>query len=195
MLLNEATRVQDMLVEKLRELNLESVLRQDKSQCLDMGDSVFLEVVLSDGAELERVETMVAELKEALGARGTRVDSIVRAIWEVVDVQSHGAAYGKDGAPRAAEEFYVSLRSGARMHTAVAETTWGTMDAVRRRPDRQVATGKAEEKRVREELVAMIRKFVEYELRQGGLGYWDPVKHPRRELNEAAILFLSGQRN
>jgi hypothetical protein len=59
MLLNEATRVQDMLVEKLRELNLESVLRQDKSQCLDMGDSVFLEVVLSDGAELERVETMV----------------------------------------------------------------------------------------------------------------------------------------
>jgi hypothetical protein len=54
MLVNEANLVQDMPVGRLREAHLEGVLRPEKSQCLDMDDTVFLEVVLSDGAELER---------------------------------------------------------------------------------------------------------------------------------------------
>ncbi len=195
MLVNEANRVQDMLLERLREANLESVLRPDASQCLDMEDSVFLEVVLSDGAELERVEAIVADLKEVFSARGIRVDSIVRAVWDVVDVKSHGQACGKDGAPRAAEEFYVTMRSHNRVHTTVVEITWGTMAAVRCRLGGQAATGKADEKQVREEVFALVRKFVEYELRQGGLGYWDPLKHPRRELNEPAVLFFAAQRD
>lgn len=195
MLVNEATHVQDMLLEKLREANLEGLLRRDKSQCLDMEDSVFLEVVLSDGAELERVEAIVAELSEVVGARGTRVDSLVRALWQVIDVTSQGPAYGTDGAPRAAEQFYVALKSGSRMQTTIVEITWGTMALFRHRLDMQTSTGKTDEKRVREEVVAMIRKFVEYELRQGGTSYWNPLKYPRRELNEPAILFLAAERD
>jgi hypothetical protein len=195
MLVNEANHVQDMLVERLRQANLESVLRADKSQYLGMEDSVFLEVVLSNAAELDRVEAIVAEVKDAFRTWGTRVDAIVGAVWDVVDVKSHGPAYAKDGAPRAAEEYYVTLKSGEREHTVVVEITWGTMAAVRYRPGGQAATGKAEEKQVRGEVVVLIRKFVEYELRQGGRAYWDPLKHPRRELNEPGVLFFSAQRD
>jgi len=195
MLVNEANLVQDMLVERLREAHLESVLRPEKSQCLDMEDHVWLEVVLSDGAELERVEGIVAELKEIFRARGTRVDGIIRAVWDVVDVESHGPAYGKDGSPRAAEEFYATLKSRNRIHTVVVEFTHGATIAVRHRLNGQAATGKADDKQVRDAVVALVRKFVEYELRQGGLGYWDPLKHPRRELNEPAVLFFSTRRD
>jgi len=152
-------------------------------------------VVLSDGAELERVEGIVARLKEIFRARGIRVDSLVRAVWDVVDVKSHGPAYGKDGAPRAAEELYLSLKSGNRVHTTVVEITWGTMAAIRYRLGEQAAKGKADEKQVRDEAFGLVRKFVEYELRQGGLGYWDPLQHPRRELNEPAVLFFSARRD
>jgi hypothetical protein len=195
MLVNEANLVQEMLVHRLREVHREGVLHPEKSQCLDMEGSVWLELVLSDGAELERVEAMVAAVREEFRVRGISVDSIVRAVWDVVDVKSNGPAYGKDGAPRAAEEFYVTMRSGNRVHTTVVEITWGTMAAVRYGLGGQAATGKADEKQVRDEVFALVRKFVEYELRQGGLGYWDPLKHPWRELNEAAVLFFSSQRD
>jgi hypothetical protein len=171
------------------------VLLADNWQCLDMEDSVWLEMVLSDGSELERVEGIVAELKEIFRARGTRVDGIIRAVWDVVEVKSHGPAYGKDGSPRAAEEFYATLKSGNRVHSVVVELTHGANFAVRHRLDGQAATGKADEKQVRDAVVALVRKFVEYELRQGGLGYWNPLKHPRRELNEPAVLFFSAQRD
>jgi hypothetical protein len=105
MLANEAIQVQDMLLQKLREGNLSNVLRMDLSQFLDMEDFVFAEVVLSDGAELDRVEAIVGELKDAVRARGTKVDCIVRAVWEVTQVKDQGTAYGKDGAPRAAQVF------------------------------------------------------------------------------------------
>jgi hypothetical protein len=195
MLVNEASLVQDMLLERLREAHLESVLLPGKSQCLDMEDSVWLEMVLTDGSELERVEGIVAELKEIFRARGTRVDAIIRAVWDVVEVKSHGPAYGKDGSPRASEEFYATLKSGNRVHSVVVEFTHGATFAVRQRLDGQAATGKADEKQVRDAVVELVRKFAEYELRQGGLGYWNPLKHPRRELNEPAVLFFSTRRD
>ncbi len=40
MLVNEANLVQDILIERLREAHLEEVVRPEKSQCLDMEDSV-----------------------------------------------------------------------------------------------------------------------------------------------------------
>jgi len=195
MLVNEANLVQDMLLERLREAHLESVLLPDKSQCLDMEDSVWLEMVLSDGAELDRFETVVAEVKHAFGARGIRVDGIVRAVWAVTDVKSHGPAYGKDGAPRAAEEFHVTLQSSKRVETVAVVITWAAKAAIRARLDGQAPTGKAQDNQVRDKVVALVRQFVEYELRQGGLGYWDPLKHQRRELNEPAVLFFSTQRD
>jgi hypothetical protein len=38
-----------------------------------------------------------------------------------------------------------------------------------------------------------VRSFVEHELSLGGTSYWDPVLHPRRDLSDAAMLFLVGQ--
>jgi hypothetical protein len=195
MLVNQANLVQDMLFERLREAHVEEVLCPEKWQCLDMEDSVWLEAVLSDGAELERVEANVAEVKDAFRARGTRVDSIVRAMWNVVDVQSHGPAYGEDGAPRAAEEFYVTLQSGERAETVAVAITSAATAAIRARLDAETQTGKAQDNQVRDKVVALVRKLVEYELRQVGLGYWDPLKHPQREVNEPAVLFFSTQRD
>jgi hypothetical protein len=181
MLANNAIQVQDMLLQKLREANLSNVLRMDLSQFLDMEDFVFAEVVLSDGAELDRVEAIVGDLKDAVRACGTKVDCIVRALWEVTQVKDHGTAYGKDGAPRAAHEFYVTVKSGTQVHTVVVEISWGTMEAFRRKRD--------------EEIVKIIRKFVGYQLRRGGTSYWDPLKYPRMELNDAAIAFMSAQQD
>src|SRR5262249_32368758 len=101
MMIDEAARVQEMLFEQLREANLSRVLCADKTRFLDMEEYVFMEVVLSDGAELGRVEAIVHDLKETLRGQGRRIDSIVRAVWEVTDVKDHGTAYGADAAPRA----------------------------------------------------------------------------------------------
>lgn len=193
MLVNGANLVQEMLVDRLRAAHLEGAVRPEKSQCLDIEDSVWLELVLSDGVELERVEAIVAEVKDAFRARGIRIDGIVRAAWKVTDLQSRGPAYGKDGAPRAAEEFYVTLQSGERVETVAVAITWAANAVIRARLDAEAPTGKAQNNHVRDKVVALVRKFVEYELRQGGLGYWDPVKHQRRELNEPAVLFFSAR--
>ena len=179
MIVNEAEKVQDLLLHKLREEYISNVFRADLTQFLDMDDYVFMEVVLSDGAELGRVEAIVADLKHTLSARGTRVDSIVRAVWEVTDVKDHGTAYGKDGAPRAAHEYYVTLKSGRRPTTVIVEIGWGTMESFKRKGDR--------------EITEIIRKFVNYELKRGGTSYWDPLKNSRLELTEAAIAFISGR--
>ena len=195
MLVGEAKAVQDMLIERLRAAHLEGVVRPENSHCLDMEDSVWLEVVLSDGARLEYLEAIVAEVKDTFGARGIRVDSIVSAVWAVTDVQSRGPAYGKDGAPRAAEEFHVTLQSGERVETVAVAVTLGATAAIRASLDAEAPTGKAQNNLVRVKVVALIRKFVEYELRQGGLGYWNPLKHPRRELNEPAASFFSAHRD
>ena len=179
MMVNEATKIQEMLVQKLREANLSYLLRMDKTQFLDMEDYVFMEVVISNGAELDRVEAIVADLSQSLSARGTRTDSIVRAVWEVTDVLDHGTAYGQDGAPRAAHEFYVTLKSGARLHTVVVEISWGAMESFK---------GKSNE-----EIAKIVRKFVSYELKRGGTSYWNSVKYPRLKLSEAAISFISAR--
>ncbi len=179
MMVNEAARVEEMLIRKLREENLSNVLRMDKTQFLDMDDYVFGEVVISDGAELDRVEGIVAGLVETLIARGTRVDSIVRAVWEVTDIRDHGTAYGQDGAPRAAHEFYVGLKSGTRSETIVVEIGWGTMESFKRKSDREIAE--------------IIRTFVNCELKRGGTSYWDPLKDSRVELSEAAIAFIAAR--
>jgi hypothetical protein len=194
MMVNEPAQVEEMLIQKLREANLANVLRADKTQVLDMEDYLFLEVVLADGAELHRVAVIVDELQRTLGAHGTRVDTIVRALWEVTEVRDHGTAYGKDGAPRAAHEFYITLKSGMRFETVVVEIGWGSMESFRRKLDAKTMGGKADENTVAREIVKIIRKFVARELQRGGASYWDPLRTQRLELNEPAIAFISAQR-
>jgi hypothetical protein len=46
----------------------------------------------------------------------------------------------------------------------------------------EAPAGKAQNIQVRDKAIALVRKFVEYELRLGGLGCWNPLKHSYREL-------------
>jgi hypothetical protein len=40
-----------------------------------------------------------------------------------------------------------------------------------------------------ESLKKVVRDFVAIQLSVGGTSYWDPIRYPRQELNEAAVLY------
>jgi hypothetical protein len=192
MMVNEATQVEELLIRKLQHAHLAKLMLLDKSQFLDMEDYVFMEVVLTDGAELDRVETIVRDLTQNLGARGIKVDSIVRAVWEVTDVQDNGTAHGADGAPRAAREFRVTLKSGNRLQNVIVDVSWGGMEFLAHKLG--LSRGRTDyQSRLTEEMVKTSRKFVVHELTRGGTSYWNPIKYSHLELNDPAMAFILAQ--
>jgi len=177
--------VHDLLFEKLQANGVAESVHRELSQVLDFPEEFFVEVVLRDAAKMPQAERAILELTETLKAKGVELNARVRAIWEVKDVQSEGAAYGPGGAPRAATRFRVLLRSGGREESVCINVTWLAVEELRRR----TGTGGQQEREVLRQLVA---EFVKMELELGGMNYWDPTRFPEKDLKAAAMSYLLG---
>lgn len=190
MTFNEA---EERLERQLRESGLAQFLDRERSQFLDLADQIFVEIVLNDATRLDDAEKIIRNLARELNAQGIHLDSVVRAVWEVVDVAFAGPSRSPDGGIRASSEFHVTLKSGTRIHRVTVDVFWGASEFLEQKFSLK-GEGVHRRRQVSNEMLTnAVRSFVQHQLSAGGTSYWDPIRFPRVQLNDAAMLFLLGQ--
>src|SRR6266852_2502793 len=186
------------LEKRLREAGLAQFVNRERSQFLDLEGEVFAEVVLNDGSVLDEVEKIVHLAADEMKTQGVSLDSIVRALWEIVSVEYTGRTSRTPDLTnwRAAEEFRVVLRSGTRECHVIVNVTWGAIELLERKvglrekePSAALPPGHV----VREMVGPIVRRFIEQALSRGGASYWDPLQFSQIELTATDMSFLLGQ--
>ncbi len=189
--------IEELLDRRLREANLSRFVNKEQSQFLDFPDELFVEVVLNDATFLGEVEKIIRHTAQELkNDRNITLDSVIRAVWEIVDVSYIGPSRSADGGLRAAYEFHVTLKSGDRQHRVIVDVFWGAMEFLEQKLGLQkfLAGPEGAKGHLDEEMVAKtVRSFIQHQLSLGGISYWDPLLYPRLEMNDAAMLFVLGQ--
>jgi len=185
-------QAEELLERQLRDSGLVQFIDRERSQFLDLADQIFVEIVLKDATRLDDAEKIIRTLARELNAQGIHLDSVVRAVWEVVDVLYVGPSRSPDGGIRASSEFHVTLKSGARTHRVVVDVFWGASEFLEEKFSLKSQGRRGSQVSI-EMLANAVSSFVQHQLSLGGTGYWDPIRFPRLELNDAAMLFLMGQ--
>jgi hypothetical protein len=180
--------------DKLQQAGILAALNEEKSQFLDLSDSFFAEIVLNDGSKLAGAERIVRTVKEQLGEKGVRLDSIVRAVWQVKGVDFVGPARAVSGGLKAALEFEAVLESGARQCKATIELTLAALNKLREKlalPERVGFPGWASDGDVdAATLKKVVAEYLDFQLASGGESYWDPLLFPKLELNEWTVSYM-----
>ncbi len=182
----ETDRLRKNLDAVMKDVGVARVVNRELSQVLDMSDHIFVEVVLNDASKQEEVERAVASLAERQKKRDQPIDYIVRSRWKVGSVEQSDAI-SVSGVMRAAIPFIAQLVSGRRTHSVPVWLTFAAREFLATKP---LAPGLSESALMK----AAVKEFLQDQLKLGGTSYWDPLKYPVSDLNEAAMLFLSGFR-
>jgi hypothetical protein len=188
-----STQVEELIDRQLREAGLPDVVNKAHSQFLDMQDQIFVEIVLNDATHLDAVERVIRNTTEELKSQGIILDSVVRALWEILDVSFVGPSRSADGGLRAASLYDVTLKSGKRQHHVAVDVYWGAVEFLKQKRGLGKLTSKTRREFQADVVAKAVWSFVQDQLSQGGTGYWSPVLYPRREMNDAAMLFVFGQ--
>jgi hypothetical protein len=193
-------QVQTLLERKFQEANLSQFVNRDHSQFLDLsGGEVFAEVVLNEGSALDEAEKLVSQIAEELSQHGIRLNSVVRALWEIASIEYLGDSTTPDFAQgRAAEEFRVILKAGSRQQAIRVDVTWAAIDIIRHKlgleyPGTPPNHSLSPEHVLREIVAPVVRTFLEEQLRHGGINYWDLLLSSHLELTATDMSFLLGQ--
>lgn len=183
----------DTLEEMIRAVGLSEAVNWELSQVLDFPDAYFVEVVLNDASKLHEAERVLAKVAGQLGKNGVQVDWIVRALWEVREVEFFGPARSEEGTIRTALTFKVLLQSGARRQEAYVDVTFAALDRLREKRGITIdVVGWAPQRGdvSPDALAGVVRDFLTLQLSDGGTSYWDPIRLPRQELTAAAMSYL-----
>lgn len=187
------TQAEELYERRLRESGLDQFRDRERSQFLDLQDQIFVEIVLNDATRLDDAERIVRNLAREFKDQGIHLDSVVRAVWEIGDVGYLGPSRTSDGGLRAALEFHVTLKSGTRLHSVTVDVSWGAAEFLEQKFSLKSKGARHGNQVGKEMLVKAVRSFVQHQLTAGGTSYWDPIRFPRLEVNDAAMLFLMGQ--
>jgi hypothetical protein len=182
-----ASELEKAIREQLEKDGLWQLVDQRKSQFLEFPDGLFAEIVLGDGSELAAAESVVRELRESLEKQGIELDAIVRSTWTVQNVGDPRPAISVTGGIRAAWSFPATLVSGDLTKEIEVDVTMLAVDAIKRKVKESVEN--VDEKAAMKEVV---KEFLKLELSFGGESYWDPMRYPKQELNDSALLYLFG---
>jgi hypothetical protein len=176
-------RLKAQFADALNTAGVSRVVNQKLSQFLDLGDFFFVEVVLNDASLQEAAEKAVKEFVDNQTRLGQRIDYIVRSRWNILGVdRSDTISVG--GVMKAAIPFVARLESGQKV---ISVPVWVTESARLFLANRPLALGLSET----DLLKAAVQEYLQEQLRLGGTSYWDPLKYPVADLNEAAMLFLA----
>lgn len=184
------TKVEELLEHRLQDAGLAKFVNKDRSQFLNLMDELFVEIVLNDGAALSDVEKIVRHTAEELKAQGIRLDTIVRALWEVTRIDYVGPSRSSDGGFRAASNFRATLKSGSRECHVTVDVFMSATEFLKRK----LGGAKQEQGVSMTNMIApVVKEFLREQLRSGGLSYWDPLVYSELDLSEATMSFLLGQ--
>jgi hypothetical protein len=188
-----SNQVEEFIERKLRQAGLSVAINKAHSQFLDMQDEMFVEVVLDDATHLEDVEKIVRNTAQELKLQGIKLDSVVRALWEIVDVSFVGPSRSADGGIRAAILYDVTLKSGNRQLHIAVDVFWGAVEFLKQKRGSTKLTPKNMREFQSEVVAKAVWSFVQHQLSLGGTSCWSPLLYPRLEMNDAAMLFVFGQ--
>jgi hypothetical protein len=186
-------QVEESIERRLREAGLSKFVNREQSQFLDMQNEVFVEVVLNDGTALADVEKIIRETAQELKTQGIKLDSVVRALWEIDDVSFVGPSRSADGGVRAASLYDVTLKSGNRQQHVGVDVFWGALEFLKQKRGLGKLTSRNKRGFQNEVVAKAVWSFVQHQLSLGGTSYWSPVLRPQLEMNDAAMLFVFGQ--
>ena len=171
-----------ILSEAFRSVGLSRYVVRDQSQLFEIPEGFFVETVLSDGSKLEEAENLIASIRCEVGAQGSHLIPILRAIWTVKKVEKVGVSRGKSGGIKSAIDFRAVLESGSREADVIVEVTSPALQDLRKKVGSD------------DQILETVKDFLRLQLSFGGAGYWDPIRYPRQVLNEAAVLYLFAHR-
>src|SRR6266404_2962696 len=109
-----SNQVEELIERRLRDARILNFVNRAHSQFLDMQDSIFVEVVLDDATYLEDVGKILRNTTQELKTQDIKLESVVRARLEILDVSFVGPSRSADGGIRAASLYDVTLKSGNR---------------------------------------------------------------------------------
>ena len=181
-----STDIEKIIRDELTKAGLWELVDRHKSQFLEFPDGFFAEIVLSEGSKLEDAEGILGSLRESLKKKGVELDVIVRASWIVESIGGLHPQIDISGGIKLASIFPVTLVSGGATTKVEVAMTPPVVKGIRNKLLNS-STKSLDEITVMKEVV---REFLRMELALGGESYWDPIQHPRRELNEAALDYL-----
>lgn len=186
------------LEKRLREAGLAHFVDREHSHFLDLDGEVFAEIALSDASVLDDVEKVVQLTADEMKTQGVSLDSVVRALWEIVSVEYSGRLSRTPDLTqvRAAEEFLANLRSGARQCRVIVDVHWGAIELLEHKlgvRDTETSGALPPGHIVREMVTPIVRKFIEQILSRGGTSYWDPLQDSQVEVTATDMSFLMGQ--
>jgi len=188
------------ITQRIRDADLSGAVNRELSQFLSFPEGYFVEVVLNDASTLPKIEQVLREYTQELHGKGIELDAIVRAIWKIREIQDVGSAHAPDGGALSSREFKAVLAAGELTSTVSVRVPITAMEELLRKLGNRSEVFKASSKGLTTLdaidpgiLSIVVKAFLEAQLAAGGTGYWDPIRHPIQELNEAAVLFLLGQ--
>lgn len=142
-------------------------------------EGILAEVVVSDASALPGAQRAVDSAESQLAGERISLLPTVRALWQVEGVQRVEIA-SPPGVPQdlMGVLFKVTLKSGTW-----SQEVWVAVTPSALRVLRPLAT-------TDQALAELVRAYLQHRLSIAGAGHWDPIREPRRELDEAAALYL-----
>src|SRR5215831_13592551 len=112
----------NLIKRRLGDAGLAQDLNESEEQYLEFPEGFFAEIVLKDGSKLPEAQRLLNSIEEELRKQGVELSAIVRAMWEIVEVEKAGMSPpGSAGIQR----FVATLRSGNRECKVTVRVTSG----------------------------------------------------------------------
>lgn len=170
-------RFEAQIRKKLEAEGLLPYLVEERSQFLDFPGRYFVELVVRDGSKLPDFRRAVEELRAEVPEK---LDVIVRALWEIIDVGDPIQAYSMEtGTPRTAMQYPVDLKSGNSTKRIGVEVTYLADKVFEERGAKRI-----------EDVKKIVEEFVASQLKIGGAGYWDPERDPVLKINSNTANYI-----
>lgn len=190
------SELERLVVDRLAAVGIVGVLDRHLSQFLWVGEEFFVEVVLTDASRQADVVRLMKDIQAELARTGTALDPLVRSQWEVTEVHYFGASRSPEGGVMTASDFRVRLASGAMATEVRVDVSIAALSILRQKLGigrfPLVGWSPAKGDLSEENISAAVQGYVETQLQQGGVSYWDPLLQDRLTLNEAAMSYFLG---
>jgi len=191
-----STGVENLIRDALSAAGLWQVVNQCESQFLEFPDGFFAEIVLNDGSKLVDVERVVRDVEGSLRKKRTDLDVIVRSRWSIERVEHIGTTGAAMGGPRLSETFEAILVSGGQNTSVTVDVThpvwlgivhWSPPSP----PDPDFGPIDMSTAEQTDRVKGLVIQLLKLRLSLGGANYWDPIREPSLELDEAALQYLT----